>query len=176
VRIEQLEPEEGLPALGRGELDVAMAGEYDLTPGRLHTSAERLNLFTEPVLVAVPAKHPLPGPHVRLSDLRDARWIATVPGSSCAVLLERSRAIAGYEPAAVGHCADFALAAALVAAGHGIALVPSMAAPTADGPAVRLLTVEDVPIHRTLYAAIRFGTRRHPATACLIEVLTVAAG
>ena len=175
LRIEQIESEESLPALARGELDVAMAGEYDLTPGRRHTSVERLNLFTEPVFVAVPANYPLPGPHVRLEDLRDARWIAPAPGTSCAVLLERSCAIAGYEPGVVGHCADFALAADIVAAGHGIALIPSIAAPTNDSPSVRLLTAEDPSIHRTLYAAIRHGTRRHPATASLIEALTVAA-
>jgi DNA-binding transcriptional LysR family regulator len=69
----------------------------------------------------------------------------------------------------VAHVADFAPAATLVAAGHGVALIPRIAAPTADGLSVRLLTVEDPPIDRTLYAAIRHGTRHHPATSCLIE-------
>lgn len=36
LRIEQLEPQESLPRLTRGELDLALAAEFALTPRRLH--------------------------------------------------------------------------------------------------------------------------------------------
>jgi len=52
-----------------------------------------------------------------MADLREARWIATDPWSSCSVLLGRSCAIAGYEPHIVGDCGDFSVTSALVAAG-----------------------------------------------------------
>jgi len=175
LRIEQLEPEDSLVALARGELALALAGEYALTPRRLPTTVERVDLATEPVHVAVPADHPLAGGRrMHLSELRDARWIAPAAGSSCAVLLERSCAIAGYEPHIVARCADFAMATALVAAGHGVTLLPACA--DLDRPAqVRLLTCVDPPIHRMLYAATRPGASRHPLLACLIEALTAEA-
>ena len=89
------------------------------------------------------------------------------------MLLERSCAIAGYEPQVVGHVADFEMAAALVGAGHGIALIPAVAAPrTPAAQGIRLLKATDPEIHRTLYAAVRAGTRHDAAIACLLEALS----
>lgn len=169
IMVDQLEPEQSLPALARGEYDLAIAGEYGLAPRRLEASVERIDLFAEPVLIAVPADHPAVGESVRLGDLREDRWIAPAPGSSCAVLLERSCAIAGYEALTVGHVADFEMAVALVAAGHGVALIPASAC--YDQPGVRLLRSTEPEIHRTLYAAVRSGTAAHPAIICLLEAL-----
>ncbi len=154
---------------------MALAGEYALTPRRAQVGVERLDLAIEPVHVAVPASHPLAGGHsVHLSDLRTEQWIAPATGSSCALLLERSCANAGYEPHVVARCADFAMAIALVDAGHGVALLPACAA--TDPPAlVRLLQAVDPPIHRTLYAATRPGTRRQALVACLLDALTAQA-
>ncbi len=174
LRIDQMEPEDSLPALARGQLDLALAGEYALTPRAALSQLERVDLFTEPVYIVVPADHPAAGPRVHLTELSGARWIAPAPGSSCAVLLERSCALAGYEPHVVARCADFAVTAALVGAGHGVALLPSIAAPPSPdrgGPAVRLLEVTNPQIHRTLYAAVRRGSQHHPALTCLLRLL-----
>ncbi|SCL16705.1 transcriptional regulator, LysR family [Micromonospora rhizosphaerae] len=174
LRIEQREPEDSLPALTRGELDLALAGEYGLAPHRRPVHQDRIDLFTEPLLVAVAADHHLTGPDVDLAELRDERWIAPAAGSSCETILQRSCALAGYEPHVVAHCADFAVAAALAAAGHGVTLLPSTAIPTTTGhhSPIRLLSVRRPHIHRTLYAAIRPGTRQHPLISCLLETLT----
>lgn len=177
-RVEQLEPEDSLPAVARGELDVALAGEYGLTPRRRQANVDRIDLFSEPIYIAVPADSAFTGPQVHVGDLRDARWIAPDPGSSCAVLLERSCAIAGYEPHIIGHCADFAVATGLVRTGLGVALVPRIAVPAEDpaGPqTLRLLTAVDPTIHRTLYVAVRPGSRDHPAIAALLTALQAAA-
>lgn len=175
VRIEQLEPEDSLPALARGEFDVALAGEYGLAPRRLDVSIDRVDLFTEPVFIAVPADHRLTGSRVALEELRDDRWIAPAAGSSCAVLLERSCALAGYEPHVVAHCADFDMATALVGAGYGVAILPRIAVRQASPVAVRLLVPVDPQIHRTLFAAVRRGAREHPAISCLLDALRAAA-
>lgn len=172
LRIDEAEPEDSLPAVTRGSYDVAIAGEYGLAPRRLDASIERVDLFAEQVLVAVPAGHRVTGDTVRLSDLRDDPWISPWVGSSCAVLLERSCAIAGYEPRVVGHVGDFSMAAALVGARHGVALIPAIAAPTSPAAqGIRLLTSTDPGIHRTVYAAVRAGTRQDPATAALLDAL-----
>lgn len=169
LRIEQLEPEESLPAVARGEVDIALAGEYSLAPRRLPTALHRQDLFTEPVHVVVPVDHRATGDSVRLADLQDERWISPAVGSSCAVLLERSCAIAGFEPHVVAHCADFDMAMALTAAGHGISMVPELALQHDDE--VRVLRVLDPPVHRTLYAAVRHGTDRRPGISALLRML-----
>lgn len=180
LRIEQLEPEDSLPRLARGDLDLALAGEFALTPRRLHGTLERRDLFAEPVHIAVAANHRLLGPQVQLSDLREDRWISPAPTTSCAVLLERSCAIAGYEPHIVAHCADFDLAAALTAAGHGVTLLPDVAVPqdlvspanySGDRPTLRLLTTTVPSTDRTVYAVTRRGAHLDPALAALLAVL-----
>ncbi len=61
------------------------------------------------------------------------------------------------------------MAAALVGAGHGVALIPASA--WHEWPGVRRLTAVAPEIHRTLYAAVRQGTREHPATGALLDLL-----
>ncbi|MFL6126079.1 LysR family transcriptional regulator [Actinophytocola sp.] len=180
LRVEECEPEDGLPVLARGDLDVVLGCEYTLLPARSPAHVERVDLFTEALLVAVPAGHRLAGPEVDLADLRDERWIAPSAGSACETILRRSCALAGYDPHVVAHCGDFAVATALVRAGHGITLLPSVATPGLDGGGVRLLGVRLLGVrrpgvHRTLYAAIRRGTRRHPLVGCLLNAVTTAA-
>jgi hypothetical protein len=77
----------------------------------------------------------------------------------------------------VAHCADFAVAVALASAGHGVTLVPSIAAPTAAGDhrPIRLLHTRHPHINRTLYAAIRHGTHQHPLIHCLLDALSSSA-
>src|ERR1700691_4841202 len=64
----EMEPEESLPAVLRGETDVAVAHEYDPMPRPLDPLFERRELARDPVLLAVPASSPLAGP-VDLSSL-----------------------------------------------------------------------------------------------------------
>ncbi|TDD49312.1 LysR family transcriptional regulator [Nonomuraea terrae] len=177
LRIEECEPEDSLPALARGDLDVVLAGEYGLTPQRPQAHIDRIDLFTEPLLIAVACDHPLRGPDVDLAQLRDERWIAPAAGSSCETMLQRICALAGFEPHVVAHSGDFTVAAALVSAGHGITLLPAIATPPTSGDAtgVKLLGVHQPGIHRTLYAAIRQGTRQHPLVNCVLDALTTSA-
>lgn len=176
LRVEQMEADDSLPALARGELDAALGGEYGSAPRRLDRAVERHDLLTEPVYVAVPAGHPLTGPEVALERLRDQPWVAPSPGGSCRLLLDRACGQAGFEPVVAGHCADFAMALALVEAGAGAALVPAMAVRPEDRDRmpVRLLAVSDLAVHRTLFMATRRGASEHPALRCLREALANA--
>ncbi|MDT0341652.1 LysR family transcriptional regulator [Streptomyces litchfieldiae] len=87
-----------------------------------------------PLAVALPAHHPLSArTGLRLHDLSDARWL---DAPAAAVPLARLRAAAaadGFRPA-VGYAgADPAGLLALVAAGHGLAVLPHATAETAPG-------------------------------------------
>jgi DNA-binding transcriptional LysR family regulator len=173
LRIDVTEPEAALPALARQETDAVLAAEYGLTPRRLASSIERVDLFDEQMYVAIPASSAILGPDVELAEFRDARWIAPAERSACALALERSCALAGYEPHVVSRTADFAVAASFVAAGYGMTLLPAMVADDlrleADRRHIRLLTSIDPPISRTVYLALRHGSRARPAIAALLD-------
>ncbi|WP_053161255.1 LysR family transcriptional regulator [Streptomyces caatingaensis] len=89
-----------------------------------------------PLCVALPAGHPLaPRPGLSLSDLADAQWI-DAPGS--AVPLDRLRAVCGpgaYRGRLRYEGTDVRGLLALVAAGRGLAVLPTGAAEGRDGVA-----------------------------------------
>jgi DNA-binding transcriptional LysR family regulator len=176
VHVEQLEPEDGLPAVARGDLDLAIASEYAMTPRRPDRHRlERHDIGVEPLVVAVPTGHRHAGATVALDRLRDETWLAALPGSTCHVMLRRACALAGFEPVEGGHVGEFAMTLALVAAGAGVALVPSIAVPAPSArPGVRILTVEDPGVERTLYVVLRRGTLGHPAVRTMLDAVREA--
>ncbi|MBH5337468.1 LysR family transcriptional regulator [Streptomyces pactum] len=101
----------------------------------------------QPLAVALPAGHPLGRrPGLRLADLADARWL---DAPECGVPLDRLRAAAGggFRPAAGYHGADVRGLLHLVAAGHGLALLPHGAAEGAPGVVAVPLTAPRL-VHR----------------------------
>ncbi|MEU9128627.1 LysR family transcriptional regulator [Kitasatospora sp. NPDC048540] len=80
----------------------------------------------EPLAVALPAGHPLAGrTHLALSGLADARWL---DAPETAVPLDRLRTAVGadgFRPAARYEGGELRGLLALVAAGHGLALLPA---------------------------------------------------
>jgi DNA-binding transcriptional LysR family regulator len=180
VLVRQLGPDDELAPVLAGDLDVAMVGEYGLLPRRPEPTLERRELAVEPVLIAVPAVHPAPGPTVRLADLAGERWIAGQFGTPAHELLRRAAAIAGFEPTVSGYCED-RMALGLVAAGHGVALVAASSlslVPRAGAgvapPGVRLLTPVDPTLRRTLTALVRVSRAGDPAVIRLLDALAAA--
>jgi len=180
VRVEQLDPDESLAGLVSGTVDVAVIGEYGLVPRRLDSTLERRDLLVEPVLVAVPARHPVLGPTVRLVEVAGDRWVGGAPGSPALEALRRGVGLAGAEPRVVAECADDALALALVAAGVGLALVPASAADRHGGTGrrldgVRLLTPGEPGLRRTVAAVVRRSAAGGPALGRLLDALALSA-
>src|SRR5215831_4186927 len=126
----EMEPEESLPAVLRGETDVAVAHEYDLLPRPLDPLFERRELLDDPVWLAVPEDYPLDGfrDPVPLSSLAGQPFLAPREATSCAEMIQRACARAGFVPRVVARASDFAVLLSLVAAGAGVTLVPGLAA------------------------------------------------
>src|SRR4029077_6368413 len=115
----EMEPEESLPAVLRGETDVAVAHEYDLLPRPLDPLFERRELLSDPVLVAVPEAHPLAASDgmVPLAALAGLPFLGPRDTTSCAEMIQRACARAGFVPRVVARASDFAVLLSLVAAG-----------------------------------------------------------
>ncbi len=168
--LEEMEPEESLPAVLRGQADVAVAHEYDIFPRPLDPLFERRNLLTDPVLLAVPDDFPSPDDRpVQLASLGKQAFLAPRLGTACAEMIQRACARAGFVPQVVARATDFHVLLSLVAAGAGVTLVPQLAA----GPLparVRLLAPAE-PVTRRIFTVSRRGGDRQPAVRVVLDAL-----
>jgi DNA-binding transcriptional LysR family regulator len=171
IRIEELEPHESLPALRLGEIDVAIAHEYDSIPRRPDPAFAEHPLMSDPLRVALPTGHPLAGGGaVDLAELRNERWIAGRPGTHCGIVVTTAGRAAGFEPEIAAHASEFPTMLALVAAGLGVAVVPALA--TAASAVDGVVLVDPRPaLHRRIYAAVRPGSGRRAAVAAVLAAL-----
>jgi DNA-binding transcriptional LysR family regulator len=176
----EMEPEESLPAVLRGELDVAVAHEYDLMPRPLDPLFERRELLTDPVVLAIRADDPLvvgaggpPAARVELSGLAGRPFLAPRASTSCAEMIQRACARAGFVPGIVARATDFHVLLSLVAVGAGVALVPRLAVRQLP-PQVRLVEPAD-PVTRQIFTVSRRGGDRKPAVRVVLDALTEAA-
>ena len=171
----EMEPEESLPAVLRGETDVAVAHEYDLLPRPLDPLFERRELLRDPVLVAVPETHPLAadGGPVPLAALSGQPFLAPREATSCAEMIQRACARAGFVPRVTARASDFAVLLSLVAAGAGVTLVPGLAARRLP-PRVRLVPPAE-PVTRRVFTVSRRSGDRKPAVRVVLDALSAAA-
>lgn len=130
-------------------------------------------LLDEPVLLWLPSSHPLATREwIGLRELRDEPWIASPPLSTCAELLAHAAASAGFAPRVVATCGEYRSIARLVAAGHGVSLVPRLALTAAD---VDIAVVALRPqVIRRLTVLLRAGHRPH-ATRAVLHALEATA-
>ena len=174
VRVEELEPHDSLPALRLGEVDVALAHDYDTIPRTPDPAFVEHALMADPLRIALPAGHPRGDGPVRLADLASERWIAGRPGTHCGTVVTTAGRAAGFEPEIAAHASEFATMLALVAAGLGVAMVPGLA--TTAGAAPGVVLVDSRPaLERRIFAAVRPGSGRRAAVAAVLAALTARA-
>jgi DNA-binding transcriptional LysR family regulator len=181
--VTQMEPEEALPAVLRGETDAAVVHEYDLLPRPLDPLFERRELRADPVLIAVPAGHPLADSAVRvpLAALSSLPFLAPRDNTSCAEMIQRACARAGFVPRIVARATDFGVLLSLVAAGAGVTLVPALATrgesalATGGGAGGARLLWPAEPVTRQIFAVSRRGGDRLPAVRLVLDALATAA-
>lgn len=164
VVLRQLETADSYAALLRGDLDLAITFDYDGEPQPPPTGIRRTLIRTDPVVVALPATHPLVDRDtVALNELgRDLLIITQVAAPHGHGLLEFQGD-------------DFRTALCLVAEGLGAALLPELA--LRDAPAgVVGRRLRDSRWMRYIYVS-RIDTRRTAAPIAQLEShLTTAFG
>jgi DNA-binding transcriptional LysR family regulator len=127
IRLDEGEPDELLPALQGGDLDLALVYRYDLVPRRWPERLVETELLHEDLLLLLPAGHALATrPRIGLADLADETWIASREGSAGSTCLVRACSAAGFTPRVAFRSNDYDVVAGLVVAGLGIALVPTL--------------------------------------------------
>jgi DNA-binding transcriptional LysR family regulator len=164
--VREHEPEDGIPLLRSGALDLLVSESYDDVPSAPAGGLEAHGLFSEPLLLVVPAGE---RPRRDLGGYRNEPWIAGLAGTQFAAALEAGCATAGFVPRIVHRADDARLIQALVAAGLGVALLPALACTPADGVAYQ--EVAPTPPRRHVSVLARRGASRRPALAAALKAL-----
>jgi DNA-binding transcriptional LysR family regulator len=195
LRLTEAEPPEAVRMLRAGYVDVALIFRHELegdgpadrsgdgaVAGPEQGDLREQVLLSEPVHLIMPAGagargEPLLAPAVTevwpadLARLAGQRWIAGC--DRCREHLLRQCAAAGFTPKIAFTTDDFVAVQALVTAGLGVALLPTLALRAARNPGVRTVRLRGT---RRNVVAIRYGEPPDPpATALLLEVLRAVA-
>ena len=167
ISLTELEPEQSLPMVHRGELDVALAFECDLVPLPFR-QFEEATLFSEPMLIVhAPGRHAPHRDRLDLSTLREEHWIAPAPGTAIHEFTLRACQVAGFQPQVRSIWTDFQVVQSLAAQDYGVAFVPELALfPPRPGVVVRSTTAG---LDRRIFAAWRTGSSRAPLVAAIVE-------
>src|SRR5436190_4141821 len=169
------EPEEIVPRLRAGELDLALLFEFRGVSEKLGSKYRRVDLLEDPMYLALPSGHRLVDePRVRLEDLSAESWVQTSAESPCARHVVRSCHAAGFEPTVSFESDDYQTVQGLVAAGVGVALIPELALSSVrDDVFIRALHPKG-PVRRVVAATGR-GGGASPAAERMLEVLPAVA-
>ena len=170
--IREHEPEDGIPLLRSGALDVLVSERYDDVEPAPAGGLEEHLLLSEPLLLVLPAGH-AGGETVALATLADEPWIGGLAGTQYAVALDRACRAAGFAPR-FAHTADEAsVHQAIAAAGLGVGLLPALAC--VGAPGVRYARAMPEPPRRHVAALVRRGAGRRPAVAAVLDALRARA-
>ena len=134
-------------AVGAGEIHAAVCFQDLALPRREPEGTVRADLHEEPFVAVVPRGHPLAGGTIGLAQLADEVWTAP----SREHLIARACRAAGFEPRIRYVLRDPLGAAALVAAGLSVALMPQLIA--RQMPGVAYADVRDSPL-RAVFALL----------------------
>ncbi len=172
VELSLMDPDESVPALRRGDLEVAITEEGGFD-GDIDTSGLEVELLLEDHMwVSLPSNHALATRRaIDLADLRDEDWMLACQTGTCAdsnVVLRACRE-AGFEPRIAYTSDDYFAMQGLVASGMGVALIPGLAlASMRDDVAVRPVKGRS-PYRRV--AAVTSGETVGGAVATMLECL-----
>jgi DNA-binding transcriptional LysR family regulator len=176
VTVIEAEPAEALGSVRDGQADLALVYHFHTPePPRAWPAAAGPGtytaLVTDHLRLLVPAGHPLADrPAVSLAEFAGERWIhgwGEVGG-----VLDMLAAVSGFHPRAACRSSDYRFMSALVGAGVGVALVPSLA--LSGRPDVRDLQITPQPT-RYVGAYLPKRHRPNPAAERLLAALRTRA-
>ncbi|MDO9355680.1 MAG: LysR substrate-binding domain-containing protein, partial [Solirubrobacteraceae bacterium] len=148
-------------------------------PLRNDARYKRVDLFTDQMDIVLPADHPLATPEhqaggLRLERLAGERWVSSAPTDPCSMITTAVCAVAGFSPDIRHHTQEWDAAAALVAAGAGVALVPRLAQPLRPSGLVTVPVLGSA-ASRLIFAITRAGVQSSPPAFTVLEALVQVA-
>jgi DNA-binding transcriptional LysR family regulator len=175
---EEAEPEQALPDLALGDVDLVIGDEWQHQPVPLPEGVERHELFEDPVRLVLPARHPAARRHreaVPLAELAGEVWTTGEAGMGWDQMTSRTcRRLGGFDPDVRHRTNDAGISLALVARGLAVMLLPDLVVPGRQ-PGVVLRDIAEGPVSRAVFAATRVTDAARPSTRALLEAVRAAA-
>ncbi|MEU6551842.1 LysR family transcriptional regulator [Streptomyces sp. NPDC046915] len=174
VRSGELEPENGIAGVVRGDLDLAVVLDWYNKPMPVPDGLVKAPLLDDPADVAMPAGHPLADrEEVDLGEFAEDEWITWGEGEFCHEWLMFTLRSRGVEPI-VGHrAAETHTQLGLVAAGLGVCIAPLLGRHPVP-PGVVMVPLKQR-VRRHVYVVWRADADRRPSIRAAVEALRTAA-
>src|SRR5918994_6104176 len=174
----EAEPEQALPALALGDLDLVLGDEWQHQPWRLPPGLKRHELLRDPVHLIPPARHPAARRHkdaVPLAELAGAAWTTGHVGMAWEELTQRTcREHGGFDPDIRHRTNDATVSLALVARGLAVTLLPDLVLPSRH-PGIALRAIAEATVGRAIFAVTRASDATRPSTQALLVAVRDAA-
>ncbi|MEV7980494.1 LysR family transcriptional regulator [Streptomyces sp. NPDC086519] len=174
VRSSELEPENGVAGVVRGDLDLAVVLDWYNKPMPVPDGLVKAPLLDDPAEVALPAGHRLADrDEVDLGEFAEDEWITWGEGEFCHEWLMFTLRSRGIEPI-VGHrAAETHTQLSLVAAGLGVCIAPVLGRhPVPEGVVMVPLKQR---VRRHVYVVWRADADRRPSIRAAVQALRGAA-
>ncbi|MFF4015677.1 LysR family transcriptional regulator [Streptomyces sp. NPDC001843] len=174
VRSCELEPENGVAGVVRGDLDLAVVLDWYNKPMPVPDGLVKAPLLDDPADVAMPVGHPLADrDEVDLGEFAEDEWITWGEGEFCHEWLMFTLRSRGVEPI-VGHrAAETHTQLGLVAAGLGVCIAPLLGRHPVPSGVVTVPLRQRV--RRHVYVVWRADADRRPSIRAAVEALRTAA-
>jgi DNA-binding transcriptional LysR family regulator len=174
----EAEPEQSLPALALGDVDLVLADEWLHQPLARPARVAREDLCEDPVFVVLPANHPLARRRrrtVQIAALAGEVWTTGHPGTAWEEITNRTcRALGGFDPDIRHRTNDSVTSLGLVAQGQAVTLLPRLVRPETH-PGVAVRAIAEGTLHRTIFAATRASDAERPSVRALLGAVRAAA-
>ena len=169
--LSELEPEEALPMLALGDIDLVVGDEWQHHPRRLPQGVVRHDLLNDPVRIVLPASHPVARRHpeaVPMSELAGEAWATGHADLGWDEMTRRTcLELGGFDPDVRYRTNDAAISLAVVSRGLAVAMLPDLALP-ARLPGATLRDIAEAPYSRAIFAATRTTDAARPSTQALL--------
>jgi DNA-binding transcriptional LysR family regulator len=174
----EAEPEQALPALALGDVDLVLGDEWRHQPWRLPAGLQRHELLRDPVQLVLPARHPTARRHqdaVPLAELAGEAWTTGHVGMAWEETTQRTcREHGGFDPDIRHRTNDATVSLALVARGLAVTLLPDLAL-RGRHPGIALRRIAGDPVARAIFAVTRAADAARPSTQALVAAVRNAA-
>src|SRR5215208_7314701 len=173
----ELEPEEALPALALGDIDLVLGDEWQHQPRRLPTGVQRHELMSDRVRIVLPARHPAARRHpeaLPLAELAGEPWTTGHAGLGWDEMTRRTcQELGGFDPDVRHRTNDARISLAIIARGLAVGMLPELPLP-ARLSGIKLRDIADAHVSRAIFAATRATDRARPSTRALLAAVRQA--
>jgi len=152
------------------DFDIVMTDSSGVSEDWRERGLVSVKLLREPLDIALPADHRLAGRRsLSPADLVDETWIGVPPGLPFDVMLRQIEAVNGVPARVEQRFYDNTIVEAMVAAGHGIAILPRFTTQTGLGLVTKPLT--EVRASRVISALMRPDRAERPSVRLVVDAL-----